>query len=120
MRVRARVGAVLRYCGITNSVEPSCWECRFFEPQDGVDLSAPPEDECLAGDCRRLQPVVDHDQRDANANWAVFPLVMACDWCGEFVPRTAPLGQVGVDEANVEFDAASQEDATDANGGANP
>ncbi len=118
-RVRERPVDVLRYCGIQNGVEPSCWDCRFFAPPVGVDRIVQPSDECAAGDCRRLPPVIDHDQRDASANWAVFPLVMACDWCGEFAPRRAPLGHTREDEANAEFDAASHQDSTDANRGAN-
>ena len=123
MPVRTRKGvratAVLMYCGITKPVVPSCWQCRYFEPQVGVDGDLPPADECSAGDCRRHPPVIDHDQRDASANWAVFPLVMACDWCGAFAPRSATSPHRRDDEANAAFDAASQQDATDANRGAN-
>ena len=116
---RERVDAVLMYCGITQPVIQSCWECRFFEPSVGVDRDLPPADECSAGDCRRHPPVTDHDQRDASANWAVFPLVMACDWCGEFASRPTTSAQRRDDEANTAFDAASRDDATDANRGAN-
>lgn len=116
---RERVDAGLMYCGITQPVVPSCWECRYFEPSVGVDRSVPPSDECSAGACRRHPPVIDHHQRDASANWAVFPFVMACDWCGEFAPRSATSPHRRDDEANAAFDAASQQDATDANRGAN-
>jgi hypothetical protein len=118
-RVRERPVDVLRYCGIQNGIAPSCWECRFFAPPVGVDRDVQPTDDCAAGDCRRHPPVIDHDHRDASANWAVFPLVMACDWCGEFDPRRAPLAHTRDDEASAAFDAASQDDATDANRGAN-
>lgn len=57
--------------------------------------------------------MIDHGNRNAEVNYAVFPIVIACDWCGEFQPRAATLPACCSDEANAAFDAASQHDATD-------
>jgi|GEM_PF-3625373 len=53
-----------------------------------MDRGQPPEHECQEGQCRRHPPVTDHGQRDSEVNYAVFPIVFADDWCGEFAPRT--------------------------------
>lgn len=72
-------------------VVPSCWWCRFFEPETGVDLAQPFTDDTLPGECRfypptagdRLRPDSDSDER-----WyGYFPKVMAGDWCGHFRSR---------------------------------
>ena len=102
----------LMNCGIPNQPEPSCWDCRFFEPPIGVDRDQPPAEECQRGECTRLPPVIDHGNRNADVNYAVFPIVIACDWCGEFRPRAARVGQRCEGEANAAFDAAADDDAT--------
>jgi hypothetical protein len=114
--VRERPREELRNCGIQN---PTCWECRFFNPEGNVDQDQPPPDECHAGECRRHPPITDHDQRDAKANWAAFPLVMACDWCGEYRSRTARLPRRCDVEQVSACNANARKDATDENVGAN-
>ena len=108
-RKQVRVTEELMYCGIPSQPEPSCWKFRFFEAHSLADRDGPPADECQSGDCRRHPPIIDHARRDAEANWAEFPMVMACDWCGEFAPRAALLGQSRVDQPNDAFDVASQQ-----------
>ena len=104
----------LMNCGISNQHEPTCWDCRFFDTAPRLNRDQPPEEECQQGECRRHPPVTDHHNRDASVNYAVFPIVIACDWCGEFRPRAARVGHGHEDEANAAFDLASHEDATDA------
>lgn len=91
---RTRKGPLdeLMKCGISNPPEPACWECRFFETSIGLDRDQPPADECQDGECRRHPPVTDHGRRDASVNYAEFPIVIACDWCGEFEQRTRRQG----------------------------
>ncbi|QDV62629.1 hypothetical protein [Crateriforma conspicua] len=112
-RTRGHEGVTdeLRYCGILNQPEPSCWDCRFFDTSPLLDRDQPPEEECQQGECRRLPPVCDHGNREASVNYALFPIVIACDWCGEFRPR---LASFAITDANAELDAAAHEDATDA------
>ncbi len=102
----------IRLSAARNGVELTCWECRFFRADDGVDRDRPPVDECEAGECRRRPPVTDHGCRDAKANWAEFPMVMACEWCGDFLPRPATLPQKRAEEANSAFDVASHDKAS--------
>jgi hypothetical protein len=102
----------LMNCGIPNQPEPSCWDCRFFEPPIGVDRDQPPAEECQRGECTRLPPVIDHGNRNADVNYAVFPIVIACDRCGEFSPRRPTLPRCREDYANAAFDAAAHDDAT--------
>ena len=99
-------------CGISNQPEPSCWECQHFDLPPHLDRDQPPEEECQQGECLRYPPVTDHDQRDAQVNYAVFPIVIACDRCGEFSPRRPTLPRSCEDEANAAFDAAVHDDAT--------
>ncbi|WP_068258924.1 hypothetical protein [Rubripirellula obstinata] len=101
-------------CGIPNQPEPSCWDCRFFDTSPLLDRDQPPEEECEKGECRRLPPVCDHGNREASVNYAEFPIVIACDWCGEFAPRRNTPAHAHAIEANAAFDAAAREDATDA------
>lgn len=102
-RTRKAPAEELMNCGIPNQPEPSCWDCRFFEPPIGVDRDQPPAEECQRGECMRLPPVIDHGNRDADVNYAVFPIVIACDWCGEFQPRAATLPACRSDDANAAF-----------------
>ena len=94
-------------CGISNQPEPSCWECQHFDPPPHLDRDQPPEEECQQGECLRYPPVTDHDHRDTQVNYAVFPIVIACDRCGEFSPRRPTLPRSREDEANAAFDAAA-------------
>lgn len=88
-RTRERPVEVLRNCGISNEAQPTCWECRFYVPNAVVDLNAEWRDECEPGECHRRPPVVGEPlKRGETMKWSEFPIVMACDWCGEFVPRT--------------------------------
>jgi hypothetical protein len=83
----------LMNCGISNSPQRMCWNCSFFEPSDpSWDLDQPPDDDCVHGECRFYPPVTDHEKRDASCNYAVFPIVIAGDWCGMFPPRQLPTG----------------------------
>lgn len=84
--------AELMNCGVPDQPDPLCWDCRFFETVTPMDRGQPPEHECQEGQCRRHPPVTDHGQRDSEVNYAVFPIVFADDWCGEFVPRTHRKG----------------------------
>ena len=111
-REQARATDELRYCGIPSQSEPSCWDCRFFDTSPLLDRDQPPEEECEKGESVRLPPVIDHGNRDADVNYAVFPIVIACDWCGEFAPRrNTPAVRRDI-EANAAFDAAAHDDAT--------
>ena len=85
----------LMNCGISNPVHISCWDCRYYYPRVDLDRDKNPEDEAQPGDCRRYPPVTDHGLRDTQANWAEFPMVMACDWCGEFAPRLSTHAIIG-------------------------
>jgi hypothetical protein len=102
------------FCGIPNDTPSTCWDCRFFDPPSGNDRDQPPEDDCLNGECRRHPPTIDHARRDVAVNYAMFPIVIACDWCGDFQPRRPTLPTCCVDQANAAFDSASQQDAPDA------
>ncbi|XZE55788.1 hypothetical protein SH139x_001814 [Planctomycetaceae bacterium SH139] len=113
-RKQVRVTEELMYCGIQNQPEPSCWDCRFFDTSSHLDREQPPEEECQQGECRRHPPVIDPDNREASVNYAEFPIVIACDWCGEFAPRGGMPAHARDIEANAAFDAASHEDATNA------
>lgn len=99
-------------CGISNQPEPSCWDCRFFDTSLLLNRDQPPEEECEQGECRRYPPVIDLANREASVNYALYPIVIACDWCGEFRPRAARVGQCREDDANSAFDAAAHDDAT--------
>ena len=71
------------------------------------------------GECRYRPPVVPTGSHDRfHADFAIFPVVLENDWCGEFGPRVAQVAVSLVDQANTAFDTASQEDATVANVGA--
>ena len=96
-------------CGISNLPLPSCWECRFFEAHGLADRDGPLADECQSGDCRRHPPIIDLTNRDASVNYAVFPIVIACDWCGEFAPRRAPSTHRREAEANAAYVMAPQQ-----------
>lgn len=108
----------LMFCGISNHAQPACCDCRFFETCLGLDRDQSPEDECQQGECRRHPPVIDHVSRDAAVNYAEFPIVVASDWCGEFVPRAPNLARNRDREASAALRGDSQQDATDANLGA--
>ncbi len=111
-RTRKGPADELMNCGITNAADPTCWDCRFYEPHLEVDRDQPSPHEGLEGDCQRYPPVTDHGRRDSRVNYADFPIVMESSWCGEFVPRAATLPQYRDEEANAAFDAARHEDAT--------
>lgn len=74
-------------CDLPDQPESMCWNCRFFATSIAMDRFQPPEQESQEGECRRHPPVTDHGQRDTDVNYAVFPIVFADDWCGEFAPR---------------------------------
>lgn len=89
-----------------------CADCNFYQPiQSQMYLPA----NRPFGECRRVAPSVigTPDSRDRQT-LAMFPVVNDSDWCGEFVPWPAPLGQRAEDECNAAFDAASQQDASGA------
>lgn len=90
----------------------SCQDCNFFTPNQWSNRDAVAD-----GECRRHPPVASLT-RDGKRQFAKFPSVANEDWCGEFVEWPAPLGERATNQANAAFDAASQQDATDANVGA--
>lgn len=100
----------LMNCGISNPVHISCWDCRYYYPRVDLDRDKNPEDEAQPGDCRRYPPVTDHGLRDTQANWAEFPMVMACDWCGEFASRLSAHAINGGNPARCNEDGSGGDD----------
>ena len=87
-----------------------CSSCRFFERRTFRTRAT-----IGGGECRRRPPSVSTRlQGDECSEFGVFPGVMENDWCGEFAPQTATMPPRREDQANAAFDAASHEDATDA------
>lgn len=72
-------------------LQPACWDCRFYTPESGHDVTGPWPDECEPGECHRYPPRVGGLVKDRHGDdwrcYADFPKVMACDWCGEYQPR---------------------------------
>lgn len=53
------------------------------------------------GECRYRPPVVPTGSHDRfHADFAIFPVVLENDWCGEFAPRVAQVAVNRVDQAN--------------------
>jgi|GEM_PF-1206655 len=99
----------------------NCDGCVFFESTDygtddaGVDHAF--------GECHRYPPTPIHGSSDRSLRFAKFPRVAADTWCGDFRSRRGMVRTESphqrVAEANAAFDAALQDDATDANREAN-
>ncbi len=73
---------------------PYCFDCRFFCPEktgclSAGDLKESDWDESLTGECRRHAPQVGRfrgEQEPLQYDYGQWPLVLACNWCGEFQP----------------------------------
>ena len=78
--------------------EMTCFDCRYFSPGDyGCPSYICAQqlgefEEGKAGVCRRHTPrhgeTLTHSNGQEFICFAQWPKVMACDWCGEFEPRT--------------------------------
>ena len=56
-------------------MNPRCETCRFFTAEEPGDPD---------GHCRRYPPT------RSMAEYALFPKVESCDWCGEYAERERP------------------------------
>lgn len=77
---------------------PSCFDCRFFTTLDegthAADLTPSEREKCLQGHCRRNPPTVGRfrgEDEDLEYDYAQWPLVLSCDWCGAFAPCRVAL-----------------------------
>ena len=71
--------------------EPLCLRCRYFYPED-IDRDGLPDGGedvyYIHGQCRRRCPVACEPSEDPRrVNYAYWPVVLACDGCGEFEER---------------------------------
>ena len=64
---------------------PSCCDCRYFQPDNGLRVDDLPNNHSEEGQCRRRAPVDGYALKDV---WdrSPFPHVLCDDWCGEFEP----------------------------------
>lgn len=87
---------------------PSCFDCRFFTTLDegahAADLTPSEREKCLQGHCRRNPPTVGRfrgEDEDLEYDYAQWPLVLSCDWCGAFAPYRVTLHTSDAQTAHV-------------------
>ena len=78
--------------------EPFCFRCVYFVPENMIHNDLEPEqgDDCIAGGCHRHCPVAMEPADDDHVvNYAYWPIVLPCDWCGEFKAKAnTPVTEV--------------------------
>jgi hypothetical protein len=75
-----------------------CLRCKYFQQREVFGECGNVHIRCElgpAGECRLNPPVpaLTYDGRHGDVRAAVWPVVLASSWCGQYRRRSAPLGR---------------------------